>query len=341
MADNKTDFSVPIQSPEHHQHSYYFIQSHEHNGGHEMSLKTIGNEGLFLSHSYLGVFLICLGLWWWIQALRKCYTSMKRNHIEEYTASITHGSSCCCCGSSKSRLGEGSCKLIISLIGIIIELISLKFNRPHEYAYFPFYTSMCLASLLDILIATIITPPNGIDYIAHALPFFILTYCSRAQSFQQTLVTQTTRLLISYWGFFTGSSIISEMILNKSVIWTWIKCFAVIFQGSWIFNTGIILNPINRQPWDEDSHENLMYAVIIFVWHMFFIIIAQLMILLIIAKCYNASPNWTLNDLTPTTTTGGANNKFNRISTSGPNSVNSRDNIEYTKLLNNSDYAEE
>ncbi|CAH8821292.1 unnamed protein product [Trichobilharzia szidati] len=340
MKDNITNYSVPLKSPEHHHHDHLH-HSHEHNGGgHEMLLKTIGNEGLFLSHSYLGVFLICLGLWWWIQALRQCYTSMKRSHIEEYTASVTYGSGCCC-SSGKSRLGEGSCKLVFSLIGIIIELISLTFNRRHEYAYFPFYTSMCLASLLDILIATIITPPYGIDYIAHALPFFILTYCSRAQSFQQTLVTQTTRLLISYWGFFTGSSIITEMILNKSIIWTWIKCFAVIFQGSWIWNTGILLNPINRQPWDENSHENLMYAVIIFVWHMFFIIIGQLIVLLIIAKCYNASSNWTLNDLMPTATTGGANNKYNRISTDGPNSVNSRDNIEYTKLLNNSDYGEE
>ncbi|CAH8510960.1 unnamed protein product [Heterobilharzia americana] len=305
---------------------------HHHHDHQHGSPHTIGNEGLFLSHSYLGSFIICLGLWWWIQALRRCYASSKRNHrTQEYTATISYPSFCC-----KSRLGEAYCKIIFCVIGIGVELLTLKFNRHHEYAHFPFYTAMIIASLLDVLIATILAPPYGMDYVAHALPFFIQACCLRAHSYQQPLVTQTCRLLLSYWSWFTGSSIVNEMLLNKSIIWTWIKCFGVIFQGTWIWQTGILLNPPSGRLWDENNHNSLMYSVIIFVWHMFFVMIGQLVVLLIVAKCYHTSPDWTLTDPISLSTSSTVY-KHDKMSSNGQNSINSHDKIEYTKLLNSDD----
>ncbi|TNN13068.1 Transmembrane protein, partial [Schistosoma japonicum] len=111
--------------------------------------------------------------------------------------------------------------------------------------------------LLDILISTIISPPKGIDYVIHALPFYIHSYCFRGHSYEQSSITLTCYLLISYWGFITGISIINEMLLRNSFIWIWIKCFNVILHGTWICQTG------------------------------------QLIIFIVLAKYYQVIPDWT------------------------------------------------
>lgn len=314
-----------------------------------------GNEGLFLSSSYLGIYLLCLGLWWWIQALRQRYSSSSSSSIKHndhhhhdndndgyHRSTTTIGSWCC-----QSRLCEGLCKIVCCLIGIVVELITLKLGRDHEYAQFPFYTAMTTVGILDILMSTIMAPPKGLDSIIYALPFFVQTYCLRAQSYQQPHITETCRLLISYWAFIVGSSILNEMIMNEnkssssssssSLLWIWIKCFTVIFHGSWICQTGFLLNSPFNPSWNENDHDKVMYTTIIFVWYMLFVMIAQLVLLLIVAKCYGVSPDWT--ESIDSSLKRKTSHKYDRQSLNPSNSLNTYDNIEYTKLLN-TDYIE-
>ncbi|CAH8530272.1 unnamed protein product [Schistosoma margrebowiei] len=327
---------------------------HEHNENvNSMSsshLVNHGNEGLFLSYTYLGIYLLCLGIWWWIQALRQHYSTIKHNHNhnEPYTTTVSIGSRCCC----KHRLGGGLCKLICCIIGIGVELITLKLGRHHEYAQFPFYTAMLLVGLLDIFMCTIIVLPKGFDSMIYALPFFVQTYCLRAQSYQQPHITETCCLLISYWGFIVGCSIIHEMMMmttmkgvevgmmvgvNKSLLWTWIKCFSVMIHGSWICQSGFLLNSPFNQAWDESDHDKVMLTVVIFVWHMFIVMIGQLLLLIVMAKCYGVSSDWT--EMTNSSTRKTPSYKYDRESLNKSNSTNQYDNIEYTQLLN-TDYIE-
>ncbi|KAH8874949.1 Transmembrane protein 45B [Schistosoma japonicum] len=168
------------------------------------------------------MYIFSLGLSWWILAIRQCYNTIKCNnnnnnnnvrHTTDISPSFCY---------HRHRCLEGSCKILFCSIGIIIELYCLTLHHHHhhhhhDYAYtqLPFYISFIIAGLLDILISTIISPPKGIDYVIHALPFYIHSYCFRGHSYEQSSITLTCYLLISYWGFITGISIINEMLLPK------------------------------------------------------------------------------------------------------------------------------
>ncbi|CAH8494310.1 unnamed protein product [Schistosoma turkestanicum] len=328
-----------------HEHHHPHQHEHQHVSANPANPSgPIGNEGLFLSYNYLGSYLLCLALWWWIQALKQCYSKLAKNPInEKYTASISYG----LCHYKRIHIHEGFVKLICCIIGLIVEWFTLKYGRHHEYAQFPFYTAFLTAALLDLCIGTIIiAPPKGFDYIMHALPFFIHGYCLRAQSYDQPPLTETCRLLISYWAVITGLSILCEMLFNQSLIWTCIKCFSVQLHATWICQVGYLLNspftPVEKL-WKEDDHAAVMYTVIIFVWHMFFNMIVLFGLLILVAKYYGVSPDWMNSAMDSSTIrrTTVASHKYDRPVLNKSNIGHSSfDNIEYTQLLNNTDYVE-
>nr|CAX74104.1 Transmembrane protein 45B [Schistosoma japonicum] len=338
----------------HDEHHHQQHQHHEHRHQHQQQQSSmnntnsnsnhydtfIGNDGILLSYGYLGMYIFSLGLSWWILAIRQCYNTIKCNNNNNNNVKFTTDISTSFC-YHRHRCLEGSCKILCCSIGIIIELYCLTLNHHHhhhhhDYAYtqLPFYISFIIAGLLDILISTIISPPNGIDYVIHALPFYIHSYCFRGHSYEQSSITLTCYLLISYWGFITGISIINEMLLSNSFIWIWIKCFNVILHGTWICQTGIIflntstLNEYHHQ--HHHDHNKIMQIVILFVWYMFIIMLGQLIILILLAKYYQVIPDWTRSIQQNTSWQKYQSNSM---------STHNNNNIEYIQLLN-TDYIE-
>ncbi|CAI2727569.1 unnamed protein product [Schistosoma spindalis] len=347
-----------------HTHHNNIHQHHENINSLSSSHIANGNDGLFLSYTYLGIVLLGLGLWWWIQALKQHYSFIKQQQQQQhhhhhnrsdepYPTTLSSNRSWCC----KDYLGEGLCKVICCIIGISVEWITLKLGRHYEYAQFPFYTAMFIVGLLDIFMSTLIALPKGFHSMMHALPFFIQMYCLRAQSYQQPHITETCCLLISYWGFIVALSIIHEMMMmmstttmstmkwlgmsmgvNNSLLWTWIKCFSVMIHGSWICQSGFLLNSPFNPAWNESDHDKVMLTVVIFVWHMFIVMIGQLFLLIIMAKCYGVSSDWT-EVMNSSTSRNTSSYKHDRHSLNKSNPTNQYDDIEYTKLLN-TDYIE-
>ncbi|THD22459.1 Transmembrane protein 45B [Fasciola hepatica] len=287
--------------------------------------KPIGNEGLFLSHAYLGTFMLGLGMWWWIQALRHCYSSV-RIGMGKYAAQITYGSGCC-----PNHMSEGMAKVILCLIGMGMEAGTISFGRHHDYAYYPFYTAMLMAGLIDIITSTRVFLPEGLDYVAHILPFTFQAYFMRAQAYDQPHLTATCRHLASYVGGLTAASILGEMVSRHQFLFSWIKCFTVMLSGAWFWQSGILLNPPLAKPWVEDSHDNVMYAAILCAWQMFFVSVIQLCILIVAAKCHGTSTDWTQ-------IAGTRSESMDRYGT--PLHSDLRHDVQYTKLLNSDNVDE-
>lgn len=290
------------------------VEVGSHNHG-----KPIGNEGLFLSHAYVGTFLLGLGMWWWIQALRHCYSSV-RFGIRKYTAQISHGCGCC-----PNHMSEGVAKVIICLIGMGIEAGTISLGRHRDYAYYPFYTAMLMAGVIDIVTSTKVFLPDGLDYMMHSLPFVFQAYCMRAQAYDQPHVTATCRHLSSYIGVLAAAAIFGEMVSRQQFLLSWVKCFTVMLCGAWFWQTGLLLNPPFAKPWAEDSHNNVMYAAIVCAWQMFFVSVIQIFILIIVAKCLGTSTDWTQSS----GARGDSVDRYGRSMHTDP-----RHNVQYTKLLN-------
>ncbi|KAF5400742.1 Transmembrane protein 45B [Paragonimus heterotremus] len=280
------------------------VATDQHNHNHGLP---IGNEGLFLSHSVLGTFVFCLGLWWWIQSVRRRFSASRRP-LGKYFADVSYNSACC-----PNQIGEGLAKMSMCIIGMGVEAATVSIGRHHEYAHYPFYAAMLIASLVDILQSTVLFLPDGSDYMCHVLPFVFQAYCLRAQAYDQPHVTATCRLVSSYLGVLVASSMMAEMCIRSHFLFTWIKCFMVMLSGWWTWQIGIMLNPPGGQPWEENSHDNVMYVAIINAWQMFGVAVVQLITLLIIAKFQGVPADWNIQL---------------------QNNMSDRDNIQYTKLLN-------
>ncbi|VDP21914.1 unnamed protein product [Echinostoma caproni] len=290
----------------------------QHNHG-----NPIGNEGLFMSHAYLGSFMLGLGMWWWIQALRHCYSSVGVGQ-RGYTAQVSYGSGCC-----PNQMIEGVVKVLLCFIGMGIEAGTITLGRHREYAYYPFYTALLMAGIVDIALATVVYLPDGLDYVIHALPFVFQAYCMRAQAYDQPHVTATCRHLASYIGVLAAAAIMGEMVNRKQFLLSWIKCFTVMLSGAWFWQSGLMLNPPFSKPWNENSHDNVMYAAILCAWQLFFVSIVQLVSLIIAAKYHGTSADWTH---------AGRGESIDRYGTALREDL--RSNVQYTKLLNSEDLDE-
>ncbi|CAL8087323.1 unnamed protein product [Calicophoron daubneyi] len=278
----------------------------------------MGNEGLFFSHAVLGTFTICLGFWWWIQSLRRCLAFIRRNS-SRYTSSASYGFGCC-----PHQIGEGVMKIAISLFGIGVETVTITERRQFEYAHYPFYVAMIVAGLVDVLLSTIIFLPDGLEYIAQAMPLVLHSYTLYAQSYDQPVVTGTCHLLTSYLCVLATFTLFAEMSSRHQFVFSWIKCMMFMLVGAWHWQTGIVLNAPFSTTWKEGSHDDVMDLAIICCWDLLCTALLQLITLVIAAKRYGVSPNWIV--------TGKLSNNNDESYRSGE--------IQYTKLLS-SDNREE
>ncbi|KAG5445100.1 hypothetical protein CSKR_104006 [Clonorchis sinensis] len=276
--------------------------------------KAIGNDGLLLSHSILGTFVFGLGLWWWISAVRRRYSTIRRPN-GKYEATVSIESGCC-----PNLIGEGLVKLVLCCIGLATEAVSVHMGRHPAYAHYPFYAAMLIAALVDILQSTVLFLPDRVDYMCHVLPFVLQAFYLRAQAYDQPHVTATSRLISSYLGVLAAAGIATEMEFRNTFLFSWTKCLNVMVSGAWTWQMAIILDQKAGQAWSEESHENVMYAAIAVAWQMFGVALLQLITLLIGAKCSGVTPYWT-----------DAQGSAERHRSSC--SANLRHDVQYTKLL--------
>ncbi|CAL8087327.1 unnamed protein product [Calicophoron daubneyi] len=272
----------------------------------------MGNEGLFLSHAVLGTFMIGLGFWWWIQSLRRCLTFIRRSSTR-YTSSASYGSGCC-----PHQTAEGAVKIVISVLGIVVEAVTVSKGRQIQYAHYPFYAAMIVAGSVDVLMSTIIFLPDGLDYLAQTMPLVLNAYTLRAQTYDQPILTDASHMLSSYVYILATFAMLGEMCLPNHFVFSWIKCMMIMLVGAWQWQTGIVLNAPFPTSWKEGGHNSVMDLAIICCWQLSCIALLQLVTLVIAAKCYGVSPNWIV---------------ASRYST-GEDERNPNDGIQYTKLLN-------
>lgn len=294
-------------------HSHYVVgdMQHQHNATHNHG-PSLGLESIFLSHATAGCFLFLLGLWSWIQSLRRRYSVTRHSH-SKYTATAAYEATCC-----RNKLAEGLVTFVMSLFCIVVEGITVVRGRNREYAYFPFYSAMLCASLVDILLSVAVYLPEGIDYCMHIMPFLFQAYCFRAQSYDQPHVTANTRMAASYLNIMAVGAIALEMNCRHNILITWIKSGTIMVAGTWYFQMIKIMNPPFGTPW-LDSHDNVMYVAIYAAWHMIIMGFVQLVVLLLTAKCIGASSDWTL-------TKHSANGRLGER-------LRMQDHVQYTKLL--------
>lgn len=255
---------------------------HADNGGFPANVSLVNHlshAGLLPSHVYFGSCFFVLGAWWFTAVMRDQY---RRGRKKE--AHLTFSGKC---GPCSSKMVEGLVKLVACIIGCIIEVITVKaMGRPANYTYETIYASFMLASIVDICQAFKIVLPDGIDYVAHAVAFANLAILTRSQSWGHLHLTVSTRMLSSYIAIFAAVFLVFELYKPTSQALKFIRTGAVMMQGVWFWQAGIVLDSPFAGRWIEEDHANLMFITIAFSWDMAGVVLFQVFYSVIMEKLF-------------------------------------------------------
>ncbi|KAM7542151.1 hypothetical protein Aperf_G00000011266 [Anoplocephala perfoliata] len=242
----------------------------------------LSHAGLLTSHIYFGGYFFVLGAWWFTAVLRDQYRRDRQSRKVE--AHLSFSGKCVVCSS---KVVEGLVKLVACLIGVVIEAITVKsMGRPVNYTYDTIYVSFMLAAVVDIIIGLQVVLPEGIDYVAHAVAFANLGVLARSQSVGDLKLTVATRMITSYIAIFSTIALIMELYRPQSQILKFVRTSAVMLQGVWFWQTGIVLDSFFAARWIEEDHENLMYITIAFSWDMCGVVLFQIFYAALVEKIF-------------------------------------------------------
>ncbi|VDD77803.1 unnamed protein product [Mesocestoides corti] len=162
-------------------------------------------------------------------------------------------------------------------------------GRPENYTYCTIYSSFMLAALVNILAGLRIVLPEGIDFLAHAVAFANLGVLARAQAWGHLHLTVATRLLTSYVAMFAAFALVMELYRPQSHILKFIRTGAVMLQGVWFLQAGLVLDSSFSERWIEEDHTNLMFITIAFSWDMCGVVLFQIFFAAIMEKLCGGS----------------------------------------------------
>ncbi len=239
----------------------------------------LSHAGLLPSHVYFGSCFFVLGAWWFVAILRSHF----RPHKLPQSALTFSGK----CGPCSGQLLEGLVKLVACVVGLLVEQITVsRLGRPANYTYTSIYASFLLASIVDIFIGLRVVLPEGIDFIAHAVAFGNLATLARSHARGHLHLTVATRMLTSYVATCEAIFLILELYKPQSLILKYMRAGAVMLQGVWFWQAGLVLDSPFAGRWEETAHVNLMFITIAFAWLMCGVFLFQVFFAVAMGKLF-------------------------------------------------------
>jgi hypothetical protein len=247
--------------------------------------------GSFGGHALPGSFFIVFALWWVVQTYR-CYYRSLRKGAAPFRSTATFQCDCLC-GRVRNLEWEGMIKVFFITVGFSLEIITAfqngvfthLGNGQHATMFFFFGIS----GVIDIIIHH--QPnllPQGIEYMIGILAFsvegILFAFHTHGRSPMDMLIHTLLVYAISACVIVT----LIELRYRNNVLVTLARAYVVLVQGTWFWQAGFILyNPNHAaQPWDQQSHEQMMVVTMMFAWHMAaaFIIILSIGLLVKLAQ---------------------------------------------------------
>ena len=255
--------------------------------------------GSFAGHALPGTFFLLFAVYWCIHITRR-YVACRAVNVAFYST-VTYP-----CFMACSRLSfEGSVKVLVTLIGIIGELVAstepLRSNAVNrlgdlngvymgDIQHVSMYLWFLLAGIVDILMnmSDFVYLPKGLDYVVSAMAFVAQLLLFYFHTHGQDQLEMTLHLLLLYVIAACVATVILEYNFPNSLIVSYARAYMVLLQGTWFYQIGFVLYPrfMWQTHWDGNSHENIMLATVIFSWHL---AIDLVLLLLISGVTYHVS----------------------------------------------------
>ena len=226
--------------------------------------------GSFGGHALPGSFFVIFALWWVIQMFNRYYSTRQKNN--RFTSSATFKCQCLC-GQLKNLPLEAFIKLFFVSVGFGLEIYTAfdngKFfhigNGQHATMFFYFG----LTGIMDILIHYKAPLPPDMDYISMVFALLCEFVLFRFHLHGRTDLDVLLHTLLLYAIAGSILSVILEMRYRNNILCSLARPYFILLQGTWFWQVGWILYPPFQSSfhWNEEDHEQMMIATMIFAWH--------------------------------------------------------------------------
>ena len=188
---------------------------------------------------------------------------------------------------------ESVLKVTLSVIGAVVEVSHSRWKlfdvdgnvssvNVIYFAYATVFTMFGFTGVMEILLRLkkLKLPPTSghmtlaLAYLTEGLLFYYhvqdkLSFVKKAR------LEPYMHILIYFVAFVSAVVTFFEIQRPKSFSLSFTRCFLTLLQGTWFFQSGFVL--FSKRHWDHSKEGNLMLVPILFVWHIFSVLVFSLL----------------------------------------------------------------
>uniref|UniRef100_A0AAY5ESX6 Transmembrane protein 45B n=1 Tax=Electrophorus electricus TaxID=8005 RepID=A0AAY5ESX6_ELEEL len=221
----------------------------------------------FKGHALPGSFFLLFGLWWSVKYPLQ-HIWKKRQHGRRQDLPLL---------SNKIDLIEGIIKVFFAFVGIMAE--QFVPDGPHAHLYngdwvklmnwqhSTMYLFYGISGIADVLSMSPLPVPAGLDRFALSLALFIEGFLFYFHVHNRPALDQHIHSLLLVAVFSGSASTMLEVFMRDNSLLELIRSSLAIVQGTWFYQIGFVLFPLNGEDWDLESHGNIMFVTMCFCWH--------------------------------------------------------------------------
>ncbi|XP_045896505.1 transmembrane protein 45B [Micropterus dolomieu] len=224
----------------------------------------------FGGHAIPGSFFMLYGFWLTVKHIIQYYWRTSQPKARQIMPPFL----------KKMDYAEGGFQIFASFVGIMVEQFVV--DGPHAHLYDrennswvklmnwqhgTMYLFFGLSGIA-LIASTSKLVPTGIDRLALSVALFIEGFLFYYHVHNRPPLDAHIHTLLLVAVFSGSASTMLEVFVRDNIILELLGACLFILQGTWFYQIGFVLFPLNGQEWDLKLHDNMMFITMCFCWHL-------------------------------------------------------------------------
>nr|XP_019941401.1 PREDICTED: transmembrane protein 45B-like isoform X1 [Paralichthys olivaceus] len=176
---------------------------------------------------------------------------------------------------------EGGFKIFASFVGIMVEQFVVDGPHAHllntdnkswvklmNWQHSTMYLFFGISGIALVISTKSKQAPLGVDRLALSMALFVEGFLFYYHVHSRPPLDSHIHSLLLVAVFGGSASTMLEVFMRDNFILELLRGCLFILQGSWFFQIGFVLYPLNGVEWDLTLHDNIMFITMCFCWHL-------------------------------------------------------------------------
>ncbi|XP_058484335.1 transmembrane protein 45B isoform X2 [Solea solea] len=176
---------------------------------------------------------------------------------------------------------EGGFQMFASFVGIMVEQFVVDGPHAHLYStehdswvklmnwqHSTMYLFFGIHGMALVFTAKSKVVPVCVDRFTLSLALFVEGFLFYYHLHNRPPLDAHVHTLLLVPVFAGSASTMLEFFIRDNVVLELFKAGMFILQGSWFYQIGFVLYPLNGNLWDLEQHGNIMFVTMCFCWHL-------------------------------------------------------------------------